>query len=149
MAFLYTDLKSAKVTLVISYCFCVLLAVLMLTAKPILSWFYGPQGALSMKIIMIAFYVCCPAAWVALGGIIKLLKNILKEEIFCENTVFLIRLLSWCCAFVCVVCFGFGLRYFPLLIFSAGAGFMMLILRVLKSVMARATEIRKENELTV
>lgn len=149
MVFLYTDLKSAKVTLVISYCFCALLAVLMIVAKPVLVWFYGSPDKLSMKIIMIAFYICCPAAWIALGGIIKLLKNILKEEIFCENNVFLLRLLSWCCAFVCVVCFGFGVRYFPLLIFSAGAGFMMLILRVLKSVMARATEIRKENELTI
>lgn len=98
---------------------------------------------------MLAFYICCPAAWAALVGIIKLLKNIIKEEIFCENNVFLLRLLSWCCAFVCLVCFGFGVRYFPLLIFSAGAGFMMLILRVLKSVMAKATEIKNENELTI
>lgn len=149
MVFLYTDLKSAKVTLAISYCFCALLVVLMITAKPILSWFYGPHGAQSMKIIMLAFYICCPAAWAALVGIIRLLKNIIKEEIFCDQNVFLLRLLSWCCAFVCLVCLGFGVRYFPLLIFSAGSGFMMLILRVLKSVMAKATEIKNENELTV
>lgn len=147
--FLYTDLKSAKVTLVISYCFCALLLALMIFAKPILSWFYGTNGARAMTIIMTAFYICCPAAWVALGGIIRLMKNIIKKEIFCEKNVFLLRLLSWCCAFVCVICLGFGIQYFPLLIFSAGAGFMMLILRVLKSVMAKATEIRKENELTI
>lgn len=146
---MYTDLKSAKVTLVISYCFCVLLAVLMIVAKPVLSWFYGPQGEQSGKIILLAFYICCPAAWVALVGIIRLLNNVIREEIFCEKSVFLLRLLSWCCAFVCVVCFGFGVRYFPLLIFSAGAGFMMLILRVLKSVMAKATELKAENELTI
>lgn len=146
---MYTDLKSAKVTLVISYCFCALLFVLMIVAKPVLSWFYGPQHEQSMKIIMLAFYICCPAAWAALVGIISLLKNILHEEIFCEKNVLLLRLLSWCCAFVCLVCFGFGVRYFPLLIFSAGAGFMMLILRVLKSVMAKATEIKNENELTI
>lgn len=145
---MYTSLKSAKVTLVMSYVFCGILVLLMIFAKPILSWF-AVGNMRTLYIVMISFYICCPAAWAALVSIIKLLKNILREEIFIEKNVFYLRLLSWCCAFVSVVCIVSGSMYFPLLVFAAGAGFMMLILRVLKSVMARATEIKNENELTI
>lgn len=59
------------------------------------------------------------------------------------------RILSWCCAFVALVCFVSGFFYVPFLIFALGAAFMMLILRVLKSVMATAAKIKDENELTI
>ena len=48
-----------------------------------------------------------------------------------------------------LVCFVSGFFYVPLLIFALGAAFMMLILRVLKSVMATATKLKDENELTI
>ncbi len=147
---MYTSEKSTKLTLLITYAFMALLAVLMVVAIPGARWFFGEIVRQStIKIMLTAFYVCCPAAWFALIFIMKILKNILSETVFTKDTVSYLRRLSWCCGFVAVVCAIAGLFYKPLLIFALGAAFMMLILRVLKNVMAKATEIKNENELTI
>ncbi len=147
----YTSLKSAKLTLAIDYIFCAVLAVLMFFAYPFFDWFFymRPDATLLTVSVLVAFYICCVPAWAALVSIAKLMKNIMNEEVFTENTVFLIRLLSWCCAAVSFVCFVAGFIYKPLWFVTLAAAFMMLILRVLKSVMAKATEMKNENELTI
>lgn len=147
----YTPLKSAKLTLVIDYIFCGLLAVMMVLGYPLVDWFFHYRGDLDvLKIsVLVAFYICCVPAWAALISIAKLMKNIMAGEVFTEKTVFLIRVLSWCCAAVSFVCFVAGFVYMPFWFVTLAAAFMMLILRVLKSVMAKATEMKDENELTI
>lgn len=157
----YNSQKSTKLTLVITIVFAVLLLFLMIFARPFLSWYLGLGRLDDINAVCTAFYVCCPAAVIALANIIKLLKNIMKEEIFVSENVRSMRCLSWCCAFVSLVGFAFGFMSLPLFslvsgflyltffIVSLGAAFMMLILRVLKNIMARATEIKNENELTI
>ena len=147
----YTPLKSAKLTLVIDYIFCGLLGAIMIFAYPVFNWFFSfrANSQLLCTTVLVAFYICCMPAWTALVSIMKLMKNVMKEEVFTEDTVFLIRLLSWCCAAVSFVCFIAGFIYMPLWFVTLGAAFMMLILRVLKSVIAKATEIKNENELTI
>lgn len=147
----YTSLKSAKLTLAIDYVFCVVLAGLMAFAYPFFNWFFcmRPDAKLLTGSVLTAFYICCVPAWTALVSIAKLMKNIMNEEVFTEKTVFLIRLLSWCCAAVSFVCFAAGFIYKPLWFVTLAAAFMMLILRVLKNIMAKATEMKNENELTI
>ncbi|MGN1419530.1 MAG: hypothetical protein ACI4W6_09390, partial [Acutalibacteraceae bacterium] len=96
----YSPIKSAKLTLVITIIFCVLLAVLTVCTYPILVWFFGQGRIHTIKIVTTAFYLCCPCAWIALISVVKLLKNILKDEIFVLKNVSLMRVLSWFCAFV-------------------------------------------------
>ena len=147
----YTSLKSAKLTLFIDYLFCIVLAGLMVFAYPFFGWFFGfrDNGDFLKVTVLVAFYICCVPAWTALVSIAKLMKNVMKEAVFTENTVFLIRLLSWCCAAVSFVCLIAGVIYTPLWFVTLASAFMMLILRVLKSVIAKATEIKNENELTI
>ena len=147
--FLYTSLKSAKLTRIISVLFCILLLVLMIMAPFITKKFIGTESQIIIRTAITAFYICSPAAWAALISILKLMTNIINGKIFIKQNVFCMRLLSWLCAYVAAVCFGFGFVYSLLFVFSLGAAFMMLILRVLKSVMAMATEIKDENELTI
>lgn len=147
---MYTSEKSAKLTLYINYAFMGLLGVLMVVAIPGARWFFGDAiRETTIKIMLTAFYVCCPAGWLALIFIMKILRNILSENIFTADTVRYLRCLSWCCGFVAIAAAVCGLFYLPLFIFAFGAAFMMLILRVLKNVMAKATEIKNENELTI
>ncbi|MCM1544522.1 MAG: DUF2975 domain-containing protein [Ruminococcus sp.] len=149
---MYTSKKSAKLTLAITFIFCVLLLLLMIIARPLLEWFYGSERQTTIKTVMTAFYFCCPAAWASLASIIKLLLNIINDKIFITQNVTCIRILSWCCAFVSLVCFFTSFVYVTFFVFfvvSIAAAFMMLILRVLKNVMARATEIQNENDLTI
>ncbi|MBR3767574.1 MAG: DUF2975 domain-containing protein [Clostridia bacterium] len=144
---MYTSVKSTKLTLYVTYGFCVLLAGMMIGVVPALNWIFGTRQF--TNVCVIAFYTCTPAAWTALISIIKLLKNVLTDRIFSVESVKILRLLSWCCAFVSVVSF-IAMFFFRLLfVFWLGAGLMMLILRVLKNVLARAVEIKEENELTV
>lgn len=145
---MYSNLKSVKFTLVITYIFCVILGIMMITASPIISFLFGRFG-MSKFIMLIAFYVSCPAAWIALISIIKLLKNILKDEIFSDKSVKHLKRLSTCCAFVSLVSFISMFFSSMFYVFFLGAGLMSLILTVLKSVMARAIEIKEENELTI
>ena len=147
----YTSLKSAKLTLAIDYVFCAVLGGLMFFAYPFFDWFFyfRNDAELLTVSVLVAFYICCIPAWTALVSIAKLMKNIMAEEVFTEKTVFLIRLLSWCCAAVSFVCLIAGVIYKPLWFVTLAAAFMMLILRVLKSVMAKATEMKNENELTI
>ena len=126
-----------------------LLTVFMFWCYPVAKWAVGPSGRTATIAAVIAFYVSCPAAWTALIGIIKILKNILNDKVFTDETVKILRLLSWCCAFVSFVSFVAVFFYKVFFVFALGAGLMMLILRVLKNVMAKAVEIKNENELTI
>ena len=146
---MYTSKTSAKLTRVITWIFAVLLLVLMVLADVLLHWFFGFEREQTIKIILVTFYACCPAAWCALYSIDRLLKNIIRETVFVQKTVSYLRILSWCCAFVALTCFVSGFLYVPFFIFSLGAAFMMLILRVLKNILAAATELKNENELTI
>ena len=146
---MYTSITSAKLTRAISVLFCVLLLVLMIFGPKLLSQYFGYLVDSLTKKVLLAFYLCCPAAWAALVSILKLMTNIIQEKIFIPQTVFLMRLLSWCCAYVSLVCLVFGFYWAPLFVFALGAAFMTLILRVLKSVMQRAVDLRAENDLTI
>ncbi len=144
---MYDSVKSTKLTLYVTYAFCLIMAGLMVGIIPGITYILG--SAQFAKQCIIAFYICSPAAWTALFCIIKILKNILNDNIFSENSVKLLRILSWCCAFVSAVCFIIMFLFRLFFVFFLGAGLMTLILRVLKNVIARATEIKEENELTV
>ncbi len=144
---MYTSEKSTKLTLVVAYGFCILMVFLMVAIIPGITWIMGT--AQFATVCIVAFYICTPAAWTTLICIIKLLKNVLSDRIFTQNSVKLLRILSWCCAFVSAVCFVIMFFFRLFFVFFLGAGLMMLILRVLKNVMARAVEIKDENELTI
>ncbi len=146
---MYTSVTSAKVTRAITVVFCLILTALMLFGPKLLHLYFGYLAAGLAQKVLLAFYLCCPAAWAALVSILRLMTNIIREKIFTPQTVFSMRLLSWCCAYVALVCLIFGFFWAPLLVFALGAAFMTLILRVLKNVMARAGELRAENDLTI
>ena len=146
---MYTSMTSAKLTRVLTVGFCVLLLALMVLFPRLLSFYFAYLDTALRHKVMFAFYLCCPAAWAALVSILLLMTNIIHDRVFTQKTVRFMRLLSWCCAWVAAVCLGFGFFWAPLLVFVLGAAFMTLILRVLKSVMARALALKEENELTI
>lgn len=146
---MYTSDKSTKLTLYCTYIFCFLFAVMTVAFVPISKWLSYRDPSFTVTEVSIAFYVCCPLGWITLVGIIKLLKNILRDEVFTYETVKILRIMSWCCAAVCLVCLVTFFFYRLFIIFSVCSGLMMLILRVLKNVMAKAVEIKNENELTI
>ena len=110
------------------------------------------------KYIIGPFYAIVPAGYTALICIDKLLSNIKKDIVFDPKNVKLLRIISWSCFFAAAVCLlafviitlssdytvGLGL-----LLITAGAVFMGLILRVIKNVFEAAIKIKTENDLTI
>ena len=78
-----------------------------------------------------------------------LLLRVRRGEVFTEQSVSLIRGVSWCCLGLCIP-FGFLGIYFQLAwIICFLAVFLGLALRVCKNAFEVATEIKQENDLTV
>ena len=140
---------SARLTIVVTGIFSLLLIAVMILFPGLMKFFFGylPNGI--TRLVIIAFYCCGHAAAAARYTIFRVMLNVIRDDVFTKKTVFFIRLLSWCCLFVSVVCLVFGKFWPPLLIVSFSALFMTLILHVLKNVMSRATEIKEENDMTI
>lgn len=103
----------------------------------------GGAFVMIISYLMLAVFVAADAL------LFKLLLNVKKELVFTEQSVALIRGVSWCCFAVCLLLCGLGI-YFQLAFVAAFMGlFLGLCLRVTKNVIAEATEIKSENDLTV
>lgn len=113
-------------------------------------WDENSTGLLQvMTLFKVAFYPCAVLAYVTLYSLLRLLFNIKKDEIFTTQNVIYLRRISWCCFAVALITGVSGVFYVPYLMMAVAAGFVGLMLRVVKNVMQRAVEIREENELTI
>ncbi len=106
--------------------------------------FYGEPRRFSV----IIYFLAVPAA-TALAGLWKLLANIEKNKVFVEYNVKILRILSWWCFLAAIICIVSSIWYFSFLIVGAAAGFVGILLRVVKNVFARAVDIKAENDYTI
>ncbi len=145
---MWSSKKSVLLSQIMTYvCAAVLLAA-MFAAPTFLDFWYQSRREL-IRTILVTFYCCCPFGFAALACLAQLLGNIRKEQIFVQQNVVMLRLLSWLCFAVTVVTVIAGCIYLPFFIAGCAAAFMGMILRVVKNVMSAALEIKNENELTV
>lgn len=85
----------------------------------------------------------------AVVSLIRMLLRIKKDNPFCHENVKSLKFISWCCFIVALITFTGSFLYLPLIIVSAAAGFLGLILRVVKNVIQSAVNLREENDLTI
>ncbi len=111
-------------------------------------YYYKPLGHVPTCIIAYAIMVILV---VLLLFLFKLLSNISRKKVFENSNTVCLRLISWCCFAVSALLFLWGFFTDLEVIFLAGfvAGFMGLILRVLKNVFDEAVSIREENDYTI
>ncbi len=103
----------------------------------------------SKVFIHILAYLALVGGMVADGLLVALLMRVRNGKVFTFQSVAIIRAVSWCCFFVCLV-FGIIGIYFKLsFIVAFGVLLLGLCLRVMKNVLEEATEIKTENDLTV
>ncbi|MGN0492341.1 MAG: DUF2975 domain-containing protein [Acutalibacteraceae bacterium] len=100
-------------------------------------------------VILAVCYTCLPFALIALLSLRRLLKNIIRSDIFVTDNIKQLNYLFLCCAAAAVITFFSGYFYLPFYIISVAAAFFSLILRVIKNVFRSAIEIKAENELTI
>lgn len=95
-------------------------------------------------------YLCAALALVMLCTLYKFLRRIESGEIFVARNVAALRRISWCCAGAAVICLPAGVcLYLPFAFLAVAAGFMALIVRVLKNAFEQAVCMKDELDYTV
>ena len=142
---------SARITLWVSRILAATVILLCFFLKDLLVW-YRELRQLPWQVctaIMTGFCLCVPAVLYALWSVERLLRNVLREQIFVPENVRRIRRIRWCCAWVSLVCLAAGILYPPLLFLAVIMAFLALVVSVVKNVMAAAVELREEHDLTI
>lgn len=99
--------------------------------------------------ILAAFYGCSVFGWLCLYRLWRLLGNLRQARVFIEDNVSHLRSVSWCCVGVALICLAAALLYLPFLFLALAAGFMALIVRIVKNVFQQAIAMKAELDLTI
>ena len=94
-------------------------------------------------------YACAALALVMLCSLYQFLRRIEAGEVFVSTNVAALRCISWCCAGAAGFCLLAAGIYLPFLFLAVAAGFMALIVRVLKNAFAQAVRMKDELDYTV
>ena len=147
-----------KKSIILSIAVCFIIGIMLTFAAvampEMISWYFKTVHAMNAplvlyKVVITCFYICLPFAYLALFCLLKVLFAIKREEIFVNSNITMLRILSWCCFAVALITLIGGRTYYPLLLIAAAAGFIGLILRVIKNIMCSAKLLREENDLTI
>lgn len=139
--------RSLLLSRVCVWVFTVLLAALLLTAPWFWNWILW-RSSVRMVYIGVTYASGVPAA-VVLFCLHRLLRNISEEEVFIQENVCSLRIMSWCLIAAALVYLVGSLFDWYLVVFAAAAAFVGLILRVVKNVFAQAVELKNENDFTI
>lgn len=130
-----------------------ILAVLAFVFPALTTWYFTTYGeshiAETIQRLMIAFYICLPAGFAALGLLAKILHNLRKEQVFIRQNAICFRWLSICALYVGLTCTATGIVYLPLLVIALAAYFIGLLLQVLVRLLLTACDLADENSLTI
>ena len=76
-------------------------------------------------------------------------NNIRMQLVFDLRNVKLLRQVSWCCVGAGAVCLVSCLYYLPFIAVAIAAGFMALIVRIVKNIFQQAIDMKAELDLTI
>ena len=116
-----------------------------------LSWTrYRLTGDLPWQaLFLLTIYAASIPAYFALYRLYRLLANLDEGQVFVEQNVTCLAVLSRCCWVVVAICLASALYYLPYLMVMVAAAFMALILRIVQNVFRQACEMKDELDLTV
>ncbi len=135
---------------------CVILFMILLAALDIgcywaVGWFVRLRlmNRDSVFLMMATIYLCSVFGWVLLVRLWQLLQNIRAQLVFDMRNVHLLRQVSWCCVGAGAVCLVSCLYYLPFIAVAIAAGFMALIVRIVKNIFQQAIDMKSELDLTI
>ena len=94
-------------------------------------------------------YLSVPAAGVLLWQLRGVLRRIGAGQVFVAENPRALRVISWCCLYEAALCLTGAFWYLPFLLVSVAAGFMALIVRVVKNILEQAVALKDENDHTI
>ena len=123
----------------------VLLAVLLTRGDTFLFGEGTARGWMALRY----FLLLIPVA-VADGFLVKLLLLVRRHQVFTDKAVSCLRTISWCCFIEAGLCLVTARPFFPVHYAAAfAAGFLGLVLRVVKNVIEEAVALKAENDFTI
>lgn len=144
--------KSILLSRVCVAVFSLALLALDVSCYPLARWFFGMDWR-RIAGAMVTVYVCSVFAWIVLADLWRLLRNLRGGQVFIAENVRLLRRVSWCCVGAALVCLASILWMWVWLLsrvfFAAAAGFMALIVRIVKNVFQQAVAMKDELDLTI
>ena len=143
--------KSILLTQIGTAFFTLLLLALDIACYWAVSWFVQLRGLDrgSVWYFTATVYACSVFAWPLLWSLWTLLATIRRGEVFTAENVRRLRVVSWCCVGAALICLVSAFYYPSFLLITAAAGFMSLIVRVVKNVFQQALAMKDELDLTV
>ena len=100
-------------------------------------------------LMMVTIYLCSVFGWILLWKLWRLLANIRAQVVFDVRNVALLRAVSWCCVGAGLICLVSGVYYLPFAVIAVAAGFMALIVRIVKNVFQQAILMKDDLDLTI
>lgn len=107
---------------------------------------HGLQGG---TVLLACLYLCSVPGYILLHGMHKLLRNLQNGRVFLPVNVALLRRISWCCFAACLICLAATPVWYSLSIVAVAAGFVGLIVRIVKNVFEQAILMKDELDYTV
>ena len=142
--------RTLTLSLAFTTIFAIALAILTLAAPWIVEFLCGffHRDYLT-KFLTVVTYLAVPAGWGAIIFLYKILLSVDKGNVFEEDNVKSLSILSWLCIYVGVLSGFASLRFMMFIIISISALFIGLIVRVVRNIISTAIEIKEENDMTV
>ena len=145
--------KSIVLSQVCVVIFSILLACADVGAYWLSKWFTAlavslNQGA-DVYLLMASIYSCSVFAWLILYSLMRLLINMRMGHVFEVSNTRYMRRTSWSCIAVAVICFISGIYYIPFVLVAVAAGFIGLIVRIVKNSFQQAIAMKDELDLTI
>ena len=106
----------------------------------------APAG---QKAILVGYYLCLIPTGLALLELDQLMQRIRRGQVFLQENVRRIRRLIWDCGAVSLITLACTWLYPPLLFVTLIMAFLCLVVAVVSNIMAAATRLREENDLTI
>ena len=120
-----------------------------------LAWYFPhlvPEAAgrtAFVWILVLDYLLLVPVA-IANGFLVKLLLLVKKRQVFTDRAVSCLRTISWCCFIEAGLFVLSGALFFGIdLVLAFVAGFLGLVLRVVKNVIEEAVALKNENDFTI
>lgn len=108
------------------------------------------EGPAVGAVLLVLGYLCAALALWMLFNLYRFLCRIEQGEVFVADNVTALRRISWCCVGAAALCLPVGAAlYLPFVFLAVAAGFMALIVRVLKNAFAQAVRMKNELDYTV
>ena len=136
---------------------CVIVFALCLLALDIGAYWFTGWFCVTMRgmpwqvaaLMMASIYSGSVFAWLCLYRLWRLIANVRRGEVFVDANVRHMRVISWCCAWAAGICLLSAAYYLPFCFVAVAAGFMALIVRIVKNAFQQAIAMKDELDLTI